>query len=50
LPIPRDAVSVVTISVSTNRVPSALSSQTAICGPKSRRSMVSTQVALPAAR
>src|SRR5687767_13170433 len=34
--MPRTAVALVTISVST-KVPSAFSSQTAICGPRSRR-------------
>ena len=41
--MPRAAVMLVTINVSTNSVRSALSSQTAICGPRSSRSMVSAQ-------
>ena len=50
LPMPWMATAFVTMSVSTNRVPSALSSHTAICGPKSGWFGSKAQAVSPAAR
>ncbi len=50
LPMPWIATAFVTTSVSTNSVPSALSSHTATCGPKSGCVLSKTQVVSPVAR